>query len=136
MTAVPSNAGARARTRWPVIGCEAPNETVGNHFAWKHKPSGLCGIDGSGATLIGIDHAHWKHWGRRRATANGMLVYGLGSEYPARITVYDLSKTHDFLGQGTYFAWYSILHVVSRGGLRHGVHHGPFDLTLYVVPQE
>jgi hypothetical protein len=134
IVAMPSQAGARAR--WPVIGCEAPHQTVGNHFAWRYKPSGLCGVSGSRATLIGIDHAHWRHWGRRRTTATGMVVYGLGFEYPARITVYGLSKTHDFLGQGAYVASYNNLHVVSRGGYSHGVHHGPLNLTLGVVPQE
>jgi hypothetical protein len=65
-----------------------------------------------------------------------MLVDGLGFEYPARLTAYDLTKTHDFLGAGTYAAWYNKLHVVSSGGYRGGAKRGPFNVTLPVTPQE
>jgi hypothetical protein len=128
--------GAAAHARWPVIGCQDPRDKVPNHFDWRYKPTGLCVSSGSRGAMTGIDHAHWEHWGRRRATARGMLVFGQGFEYPARITAYGLSRTHDFLGQGAYAAWYSKLRVVSRGGYSHGLHQGPLNLILSVVPQE
>jgi hypothetical protein len=126
---------ASAQARWPVIGCQDRHDAYANHYAWEYKPSRLCASSGTRGTLTGIDHAHWKHWGRRKATARGMLVFGQGVEFPARIIAYGLIRTHDFLGQGTYAAWYSDLHVVSPGGHLDGVHLGPFNLTLGVTPQ-
>lgn len=124
---------ATASARWPVIGCYDLNVSGFNHFAWKYKPSRLCYITG---TLAGIDHVHWKHWGKRQATGTGDFVDSLAFHYPAKLTVSKLTVTHNNLGLGTYAAWYSRLHVVAKRERRGGIFRGPVNATLNVTPWE
>lgn len=134
MTGIAS--AAVARQRWPVIGCADLSYSIENLYAWKYAPAGYCETGGPLGTLTGITGAHWKQWGQRRAHARGMLVDGLGFYYPAKITAYDRSVTHNFLGMGTYAAWYNKLHVVAGSGDRGGAMRGPFNVFLNVTPQE
>ena len=124
---------ASAHQRWPVIGCWDFRYNFFNHYAWKYAPRGLCSIT---STTAGIDHARWKYWGARQATGRGDYVDGLGFQYPAKITVYDRQRTWNFLGGGTYAAWYLKIHVVARREFRGGIWRGPFNVFMNVAPQE
>lgn len=125
--------GASARQRWPIIGCWDFSSQGFNHYLWEYKPGGLCAIL---ETTAGIDHARWKHWGSRQATGTGQFVDALGFMYPAKLTAYGLHVTHNFLGEHTYAAWYTKLHVVAKREYRGEIYRGPFNLVLDVTPSE
>ena len=128
---------ARYQGRFPVIGCNKQSSPYPNHYGWRHAPTGYCDTGGSLGSTEGIDRAHWRGWGRRRAHAHGLLVDGLGFRYPARITAYDFTRCHNCFGvQGYNPTWYGRLHVVSRGGYRGGARRGPFNVVINVVPEE
>lgn len=124
--------GAFARERFPVIGCADFRYSFVNRWSWGYAPERFCE---PGVTLVGIDHARWKSWGKRIATAIGSFVDGLGFEYQATITAYDLRACRHCDGIRAPRAWYRYLRVVSAGGVRGGVMRGPFNVTLYVAPQ-
>jgi hypothetical protein len=132
LVALPST--ATAMMRFPRIGCDDLHYTYPNHYAWKFKPSGYCQ---TGPGLVGIEHARWHVWGKKRATARGLFVDGLGFTYAARITAYDLFRSNGpSPGVVGYSASYLKLHVVANGGERGGAFRGPFNVTLSVMPQE
>ncbi len=133
LAAAVAASAAGAHPRWPVIGCWDFRDGYFNHYAWRYAPRGLCSIT---PTTEGIDHAHWSYWGRRQATANGDFVDDLGFQYPAKITVYDRHRTWNFLGGGTYAAWYAKMHVVARREFRGDIWRGPFNVFMNVSPQE
>jgi hypothetical protein len=124
--------GASSRPSFPVIGCVDSSYSFANHWSWRHAPSRLCETS---ASLVGIDHARWRAWGRNRATATGSFVDSLGFEYPATITAYDLRRCRKCNGAEAPQAWYRYLHVVSAGGVRGGAMRGPFNVTLFAAPE-
>lgn len=132
-----SGGAARARRRFPVIGCDDLKYTFLNRYSWRFAPTRYCETGGRLGSLEGIDHAHWRDWGQRQAIARGSLVDGLGFEYPATITAYNLRRCHRCFGMSAYNpSWYLKLHVVAKGGIRGGVPRGPFNVSLDVGPQE
>jgi hypothetical protein len=127
-----SGAVANAKQRWPVIGCANFNQPFPNLDNLTFAPTRVCTLTG---TTAGIDHAHWKDWGAKQATATGDFVDSLGFTYPAKMTAYGLHKTNNFLGGGTYAAWYTKLHVIAKREYRGGVYRGPFNVFLNVTPE-
>lgn len=133
--AVALASGAFAHPRFPVIGCNNLRHKLPNHDSWRFAPTGMCETSGSLGTLEGIDHAHWRDWGAVRSVATGDLVDGLGYEYPATITAYDMGHCHQCFGKSDdTISWYRRLHVVTAGGYRGGAQRGPFDVTIDVTP--
>jgi hypothetical protein len=127
LIAVLPASAATATLRFPLIGCGL------GHYELKYAPTGYCETGGSLGAREGIDHAHWKHWGQSRATADGFLVDGHGFEYQATITAYDLISPAPLCGapsSGT--SEYLYLHVVANGGRRKGMFRGPFNVKLNV----
>jgi hypothetical protein len=128
LTAVVANPTAvLGAQRSPVLGCIDLKHFSDPTRVPTYKPSGLCE---TGDNLIGIDHAHWTGWGRRQATSRGDFVDGLGFEYRAKITAYDLRKL-----PGSTRKYYYQLHVIASGGNRGGVFRGPFNIFIKDVPQ-
>jgi uncharacterized delta-60 repeat protein len=117
-----------ARAHYPVIGCHAPNSS--RRTRWRYAPQ-RCETGGSG-TLAGIDHVRWHGWGSRRAIGDGSYIDGLGFEYPATITAYELHRCNHCYEAGP---WYGTLHIIAHGGFRGGVFRGPFNVTVNVTPQ-
>ena len=130
--AVAAPVAAQAR-RWPIIGCATATSV--EHFHWKYKPR-YCQTGGPLGTLTGIAGVAWKHWGGGEAYGTGRLVDGLGFTYPAKITAYKLDRTNNFLGNGTYAAWYQKLHVVAKRQYRGGIYRGPYNVFLNSAPAE
>lgn len=136
VAAMPAQAAMRSHHRYPVIGCDDLRSGGQNRYSWRHAPRGYCETGGSLGSTEGIDHAHWRGWGRAKAHARGYLVDGLGFMYRARITAYGLYHCHNCFGIAGYDpSWYRWLHVVSKGGSRGGARRGPFNVTINVTPQ-
>jgi hypothetical protein len=119
--------------RLPVIGCDDFRYAFANRWSWRVAPGRLCK---PGTALVGIDHARWRSWGAKRATATGSFVDGLGFEYSASITAFDLRTCAHCDGVRAPQAWYRRVRIVSAGGIRGGVMRGPFNLTLFVAPEQ
>jgi hypothetical protein len=129
---LPPVSTATAGQRFPVIGCQDSRYSFLNRWNWEFAPERECQ---PGVTLVGISHARWHSWGKKRATAEGFFIDGLGFQYPATITAFDLRTCPRCDGVRAPRAWYRFLHVVSGGGIRGGVIRGPFNVTLYVAPE-
>ena len=113
---------ASATQRFPVIGCADFRYSFANRWSWGFPPARLCQ---AGPGLVGIDHAHWRSWGMTRATATGSFVDGLGFEYPAEITAYDIRRCASCDGIRDARSWYRRLHIVSREGSVPASSEGP-----------
>lgn len=80
-------------------------------------------------------YARWTGWGLPQATGAGDLIDGLGFEYPATITAYELTSTSNLNGKYGFASWYAKLHVTAPGAVRANVFRGPFNIVINVTPQ-
>ena len=86
-----------------------------------------CGNPALGGTLAGIQDAHWHNWGQPRATGTGHLVDGLGYRYPARFTAFGRLRRDGV-------AFYSRMHLVSKGEERGGAFRPGLNATVAIAP--
>jgi hypothetical protein len=132
-----AHAGA---ARFPVIGCDDPKYPYANHYGWAYAPTGFCRTS-RGNGVEGIDHTHWRSWGKSHATGRGYLVvYNQAvEEYPAIITAYGFWSTDHFAGINEHLSAYSHLHVQVLSRLATGGPirwRGLLNVTLNVQIQE
>jgi hypothetical protein len=100
---------------FPVMGCDGRGADTAAH-AYAYRPS-TCLLSSVGpkapefgdqVTLQSIAHVHWSHWGAKRATGRGGLVFcGTGCvTFPATMVVSGLSSRG--LAIGNAYSWLTV----------------------------
>lgn len=109
-----------------VIGCSKPGSGHPLLNDIEQHPRN-CSDPALGGTTAGLQAVRWQDWGQPLATGSGLLVDGLGFEYPAKVIAFDLTQQNGM-------TFYARVHVVSEGENRGGAFRPGLDKTVSVVP--